>query len=102
MNASDDAVREVYRAEQLPVLQNRMFASAEAARACTRGDVVLVQSDESGLIFNRAFRPELVEYDADYQNEQGLSGAFARHLDAVLDVMRRHFAGRSLLEVGCG
>ena len=102
MNASDDALREVYRAEQLPVLQNRMFASAEAARACARGDVVLVQSDESGLIFNRAFRPELVDYDADYQNEQGLSGAFARHLDAVLDVMRRHFAGRSLVEVGCG
>jgi len=60
MNASDDALREVYRAEQLPVLQNRMFASAEAARACARGDVVLVQSNESGLIFNRAFRPELV------------------------------------------
>ena len=63
---------------------------------------MLVQSAETGLVFNRAFRPELVEYDADYQNEQGLSGAFARHLDAVLDVMRRHFAGRSLVEVGCG
>ena len=102
VNASDHLLHEVYRAEQLPVLQNRMFASAEAARACARGDVVLVQSAESGLVFNRAFRPELVEYDADYQNEQGLSSAFARHLDAVLDVMQRHFAGRSLLEVGCG
>jgi len=102
MSAGDDAVREVYRAEQLPVLQNRMFASAEAARSCARGDVVLVQSAETGLVFNRAFRPELVEYDADYQNEQGLSAAFARHLDGVLDVMRRHFAGSSLLEVGCG
>jgi len=102
MNASDDVLREVYRAEQLPVLQNRMFASAEAARACARGDVVLVQSAENGLVFNGAFRPELVEYDADYQNEQGLSSAFARHLDAVLDVMRRHFAGRTLVEVGCG
>ncbi len=94
--------REVYRAEQLPVLQNRMFASAEAARACARGDVVLVQSEDTGLVFNQAFRPELVEYDADYQNEQGLSTAFARHLDAVVDVMRRHFTGASLLEVGCG
>jgi hypothetical protein len=102
VNASDDVLREVYRAEQLPVLQNRMFASADAARACARGDVVLVQSAESGLVFNRAFRPELVEYDADYQNEQGLSSAFSRHLDAVLDVMRRHFAGTSLVEVGCG
>jgi len=102
MNDGDDASREVYRAEQLPVLQNRMFASEEAARACARGDVVLVQSAATGLVFNRAFRPELVEYDADYQNEQGLSAAFARHLDAVLDVMRRHFVDRSLLEVGCG
>ncbi|MDQ6640127.1 MAG: class I SAM-dependent methyltransferase [Pseudomonadota bacterium] len=95
-------MREVYRAEQLPVLQNRMFASAESARACARGDVVLVQSAETGLVFNRAFRPEHVEYDADYQNEQGLSTAFARHLDAVVDVMRRHFGAASLLEVGCG
>ena len=102
MSTGDGAVREVYRAEQLPVLQNRMFASAEAARSCALGDVVLVQSAETGLVFNRAFRPELVEYDPDYQNEQGLSEAFARHLDGVLDVMRRHFAGRTLLEVGCG
>jgi SAM-dependent methyltransferase len=102
MSGSADALREIYRAEQLPVLQNRMFASAEAARACARGDVVLAQSMETGLIFNAAFRPELVEYDADYQNEQGLSAAFARHLDAVLALMRRHFAGASLVEVGCG
>jgi hypothetical protein len=102
MSEGADGLREVYRAEQLPVLQNRMFASAEAARACARGDVVLVQSAETGLVFNRAFRPELVEYDADYQNEQGLSTVFARHLDSVLEVMRRHFSGRSLVEVGCG
>jgi SAM-dependent methyltransferase len=100
--SSDDTLREIYRAEQLPVLQNRMFASAEAARSCARGDVVLVQSAATGLIFNRAFRPELVEYDADYQNEQGLSGAFARHLDSIVDVVRRHFEGASLVEVGCG
>jgi hypothetical protein len=101
MNDAVD-VREIYRAEQLPVLQNKMFASAAAARACTRGDVVLVQSLATGLVFNQAFRPELVGYDADYQNEQGLSAAFSRHLDAVLGVMQRHFAGASLIEVGCG
>ena len=99
---SEPELREIYRSEQLPVLQIKVFDCAEAARACARGDVVLVQSNETGLIFNRAFRPELVAYDADYQNEQGLSAAFARHLDAVLAVMQRHFAGASLIEVGCG
>ena len=99
---SDGDLREIYRAEQLPVLQNRMFASAQSARECARGDVVLVQSRDTGLIFNAAFRPELVEYDPDYQNEQGLSAAFARHLDSVVAVIDRHFAGSTLIEVGCG
>jgi Methyltransferase domain len=99
---ANDDLREIYRAEQLPVLQNRMFASERAARDCAKGDVVLVQSRSTGLVFNAAFRPELVEYDADYQNEQGLSVAFARHLDEVIEVMDRQFAGTTLIEVGCG
>lgn len=94
--------REIYRAEQLPVLQNRMFATAAAARDCTRGDVVLVQSLATGLVYNQAFRPELLRYDADYQNEQSLSAAFSAHLDRMVDVVRAHLAGRSLVEVGCG
>lgn len=94
--------RELYRAVRLPVFQNRMFASQEAARGCTRGDIVLVQDLDSGLIFNRAFRPELMQYDADYQNEQALSPVFRAHLDEVTAVIRRHFADNRLIEVGCG
>jgi SAM-dependent methyltransferase len=102
MSHAPERCREIYRAEQLPVFQNRMFHSAQAARECTRGDMVLVQSLETGLIFNQAFRPELMQYDADYQNEQGLSAAFQAHLDAVAGVIDRHFQGNSLIEVGCG
>ncbi len=94
--------REIYRAEQLPVFQNRMFASRTSARDCTRGDVALVQSLATGLVYNQAFQPELMQYDADYQNEQGLSPAFRVHLGAMADVVTRHFSGMSLIEVGCG
>ncbi len=94
--------RELYRAERLPVFQNRMFPTPEAARRCARGDVVLVQSDETGLIFNEAFRPELMEYGADYQNEQAVSPRFQAHLENVAGVISRHFAGDTLIEVGCG
>ena len=96
------AVQELYRAEQLPVFQNRMFPSADAARGCTRGDMVLVQSQRTGLIYNQAFRPELMAYDQDYQNEQGLSGAFQAHLARMAQVVQRHFDGMRLIEVGCG
>lgn len=93
---------ELYRAEQLPVFQNRMFRTALEATACARGDVVLVQDVETGLVFNRAFCPELMQYDSDYQNEQAVSSVFRTHLDEITEIIGRHFRGRSLIEVGCG
>lgn len=93
---------ELYRVEGLPVFQNRMFGSAEAARNCARGDMVLVRDRDTGLIFNRAFDPALMGYDADYQNEQAVSSVFRSHLGEVSGVVDRHFAGRTLIEVGCG
>jgi len=92
----------LYRAEGLPVFQNRIFHSGEEARSCATGDVELIQEPETGLIFNRAFRPELMKYDADYHNEQGLSTAFQSHLRNVSDTVRRHFHKSTLIEVGCG
>ena len=97
-----NALRELYRAERLPVFQNRMFGSAQAARDCTRGDMLLVQDLHTGLVYNRAFDPSLMDYDADYQNEQGHSAAFRRHLDEMAALVQRHFNGRTLIEVGCG
>lgn len=95
-------LRELYRAEGLPVFQNRMFGSREEARACATGDVVLVQNASTGLIFNEAFEPDLVVYDEAYQNEQAVSAVFRQHLDEVMDVINRWFRGRSVIEVGCG
>jgi len=94
--------REIYRTEQLPVTQNRMFATQYEALNCVKGDVTLVQDLETGLIFNRAFKPELLEYGPDYQNEQATSSAFRKHLDEVTEIIQRHFSGKSLIEVGCG
>jgi len=94
--------RSLYRAEQLPVFQNRMFNTEGEARNCVRGDVELVQNHATGLVFNRAFDPALMIYDADYQNEQGHSAAFRQHLETVAQVVSKHFAGRTVIEVGCG
>jgi methyltransferase family protein/C-methyltransferase-like protein len=92
----------IYRAEQLPVFQNRMFRTAGEARASVRGDVVLVQDPATGLISNQAFDPSVMDYDPDYQNEQGHSAVFIEHLRAVSAVVSRHLRGESLIEVGCG
>lgn len=94
--------RELYRVEQLPVFQNRMYESSQTALDCPKGDVVLVQDLRTGLIHNAAFRPELMVYDQFYQNEQALSSMFQRHLNDVVELIRPHFGGLRLLEIGCG
>lgn len=94
--------RELYKAEGLPVFQNKMFPDRASALACPKGDVMLVQDMDTGLIFNSAFDADLLEYDDDYQNEQACSGVFQQHLEDVETIIHRHFFGKSLIEVGCG
>ena len=94
--------REIYRADQLPVFQNRMFNTSAEALASPKGDVVLVQDMHTGLVFNQAFNPELMDYGPDYQNEQAFSSVFRSHLDEVTSIIQRHFQGKTLIEVGCG
>ncbi|WP_236189276.1 class I SAM-dependent methyltransferase [Pseudomonas paraglycinae] len=93
---------ELYRVTDLPVLQNRTFADPESAKASARADMLLVQDERSGLIFNAAFDADKLIYDADYQNEQAHSGQFQKHLSDVEGIIARHFKGQELIEVGCG
>lgn len=93
---------ELFRAEGLPVLQNRMFNTRLEAINSTVGDVVLVQDLNTGLVFNNAFDPSKLEYDQSYQNEQAVSRVFKAHLDEVTQIIKRHFTNASLIEVGCG
>lgn len=94
--------RSLYRQHDFPVFQNRMYATAAEAVACPRGDIELVEDTTTGLVYNAAFRPELLTYDRDYQNEQGHSPAFREHLEAVADVVERRLGREGLVEVGCG
>ena len=94
--------KKIYQAQQFPVFQNLMFDSREEAKNCTTGDIDLVQDLETGLIFNQAFNPDLMKYNANYQNEQAVSNVFRQHLQNVSTIIQKHFASCSLIEIGCG
>ena len=94
--------KKIYQAQQLPVFQNRMFSSKEEAQSCIKGDIELIQDLETGLIFNRIFDQSLMQYDANYQNEQAVSNTFREHLQNVSQIIQQHFENCSLIEVGCG
>lgn len=93
---------ELYRVEQLPIFQNRMYDTEAQARACPRGDVRLVQDLDTGLISNADFSSDLMVYDARYQNEQAISSQFRTHLGEVAEIVERTMGRVGLVEVGCG
>lgn len=97
-----DAPRALYRQTGLPIFQNRMYDSAAEGRGCPRGDVVLVEDAASGLVRNAAFDAGLMNYDAAYQNEQGMSLHFRQHLDEVAALIEARMGRERLVEVGCG
>lgn len=94
--------RVLYEQRQLPTFQNRMYDTRQEALACPKGDVVLVEDLETGLIYNAAFDPALMTYDEHYQNEQAHSPRFQAHLDSVAEIVARDLGKDELVEVGCG
>lgn len=92
----------IYRMNGLPVQQNRFFTTAKDAITCAVEDVILAKDPLTGIINNMAFKPELMIYDENYQNEQAYSSVFEQHLHNVIEIIRRHFSGKSIIEIGCG
>jgi SAM-dependent methyltransferase len=94
--------KELFRAEALPVLQNKTFATRSEALASDQGVVCLVEDGATGLVHNCEFDSNKLRYDANYQNEQSCSQSFQRHLGEVASIIDRRFDRQRLIEVGCG
>ena len=94
----------ILRREQVPVHQNLLFDTPEAAIAVKRGDLDLVLCETCGFIFNRAFDPSLLDYGDHYKNPQEDSPTYARYMSRLVShlVDRRGIWNKSILEIGCG
>jgi SAM-dependent methyltransferase len=96
------ATRVLYLVQQLPTLQNRVYRSAIEAKSCPLGDVRLIEDLRTGLVYNDAFRPELIKYDSNYNNEQATSPFFRQHLQTVAHIVARYLGRTGIVEIGCG
>ena len=94
--------RLLYEATDFPIFQNRMYDTAESALACPRGQIAIVEDHQTGLVHNARFDPDLMVYDASYQNEQANSVPFRTHLDWAADLVVETMGTDALIEVGCG
>jgi SAM-dependent methyltransferase len=90
---------------EVPVIMNRVYATCAAARAAPRGSLEFIGCLVCGFVWNRAFQAKLIAYDADYENDQTHSPAFATYLRArATDVVAAVPVGEKVdyLEIGCG
>ena len=92
----------LYQADAFPVFQNHIDNSKEAAINCPKGSIHLVQDLKTGLIYNSVFRPELMTYDENYENEQAVSEIFQKHLGNVAKIIASFLGTANIVEVGCG
>lgn len=98
-----NAERFLFR-ESVPVHQNVLFDTFEAARAMKRGSLDMRACGRCGFVFNAAFDPALVDYGPAYENSQDCSPAFNAHLDGLVDHLVNANGVRNgrVVEVGCG
>lgn len=100
MNKSN--IRILYKIDGLPIFQNRTYISEQEAKKCPTRNIVLVESQETGLIYNSAFLATDVVYDINYQNEQAGSSTFILHLAKVSYIIEKYLGRNNLVEIGCG
>jgi hypothetical protein len=94
--------RILYEEDDFPILQNRVYETFEEAVQCPRGDIRIIEDEQTGLIFNSAFRSDLMSYDSYYNNEQSVSSSFRDHLVGVTRIIDAALGRDELVEVGCG
>jgi SAM-dependent methyltransferase len=88
----------------VPVHQNLLYGTVEAARQATRGNIALAFCPACGFVTNTAFDSALLNYSADYDNTQCYSPLFSTYIsDLADDLIERHNLRRKqVVEIGCG
>lgn len=88
----------------VPVLCGSLWDSREEALATPSAELDLVGCHGCGHVWNRAFDPALVEYDAKYDNALDFSPVFNDYAQALADRLVDTFdlRGRDVVEIGSG
>src|SRR5450830_337743 len=88
--------------DHIPIFQNTLHSSREEALQCPTGNLRLVESSNTGLVYNELFDPSLMTYETNYLSAAETSVAYKDHLSIVADIVSRTLGNTGLIEVGCG
>lgn len=97
-----------FRMPRVPVLCNVLLHSRAEALAARCADIALAfckpASGGCGLVFNAAFKQELMHYTGQYENALHFSPHFQKYAaDLAASLVERHdLHNKRLVEIGCG
>lgn len=88
----------------VPVHQNMVFKTPEAARGIPKGDLDMAACRTCSFVFNAAFDENKTSYDEHYDNTQCHSAHFNAYLDGLVKMLVEEKGARNstIVEVGCG
>ncbi len=88
----------------VPVNCSELHHSSTDAIGAATAPLCLVLCPTCGYVCNQAFDPDVLTYDAAYENALDFSPSFREYLGALaVDLTARHdLHGRTIIEVGCG
>ena len=92
------------RLSGVPVHPNVLWPTADEAAAAPRGNVALALCGGCGLIWNICFDPDVLSYDAEYENSLHFSGEFRRYTDELVErlIETHELTGGIVAELGSG
>jgi hypothetical protein len=101
--AADDA-RVFFELPGIPVFANVLCDDRLTALTAPRGDMRLAFCDCCGHLFNAAFEPERMNYNARYENSLHYSPSFQHYADGLAErlVTRYDLRGKDIIEIGSG
>ncbi|MHA7646501.1 class I SAM-dependent methyltransferase [Nitrosopumilus sp. S4] len=90
--------------KNVPVFQNLILKSQDAAISIDRGDLNMEVCKNCGFVFNETFDPEKVKYGQNYENSQNHSQYFRDYLSDLINYLihKKNLSNSTIIEVGCG
>ncbi|MFC1643522.1 class I SAM-dependent methyltransferase [Chlamydiota bacterium] len=88
----------------VPVHQNLLCSSKEAAKSIRWGNLSLRVCKECGFVFNQLFDADLLSYGDRYDNTQTCSPMFQNYIDDSINYLihEQGITNKTIIEVGCG
>ncbi|MDN2566905.1 class I SAM-dependent methyltransferase [Aquibium sp. A9E412] len=99
LSSEDDPVE---RRDRVPLLQNAVVPTREAALAFPTGRLDMRACRRCGFVWNAAFEPARIAYDSTYDNSVQASAVYRAHQEAMVRRLLDVPGPLHVLEVGCG